>query len=203
MKSVDQLLRSLFKKPGSNKATTTVQKQPLHTEVIKRTTQFSEQYNQWLNGGTASHILNRIHQHFALYDNTSQNDKLAFLQLPNATGLLIYPEMGLDQINMQFLLDNFMQRCKSLGYVINYNFRNIHQRAKHFEVVERYYLKPKLSHEDFTSKRKQIYGNILLELHSKDEQPQYLKLLVTTFTDANYHNALPFEDLIEHLCTEV
>ena len=65
--------------------------------------------------------------------------------------------------------------------------------------TEKLYLKPPVSAEDLMNKIDQLYGNISIEKIYLDNKPNYLKVLVTLYSDRQYHDAKPFDQFMDKL----
>jgi len=98
----------------------------------------------------------------------------------------------------EFLFDLIQERTIALEYISYVSDRMIYEKPEFIETVEKHYLKPNFR-INTGSKAHQLYGNILIEHVLIDENPSYLKILSTTYSDSNYHDPLPFEEFLKKI----
>lgn len=190
---VDDVLKKLFKSDSPSEKQTPA----LRVEAIQRSEQFNASYKNWLAGGELKSLLTNLQNSYQMvrFDDQVSEDFI-LMNRQGANGFICY---GIDDDEIFFLIDYLKEKIKGYGYTLFNSDRNIRDKQDHFMVVERYYLKPQLSNKDFLDKRKQLYGNILLEIESKNEVPKHLKLLSTTYSDRNYEQAFSFDELVSKL----
>jgi len=174
----------------------------LQQELIKRSDPFKQEYAEWKNSVSTTQILKGLYEKYLLKQNDDLGDvTVTLLESPYANGVYFTYHHDIPTIHFTYLFDFLKDKVLGLGYSSYISDRTIHERADFFETVERHYLKP-----DFTQntgeKCHQLFGNILIEHVLVDEKPSYLKLLSTVYSDAMYHPALPFPELMEKLFTD-
>ena len=86
-----------------------------------------------------------------------------------------------------------------MGYrLANSDRRFADQPDEVVKTTERHYLKPPLNTEPPLDQR---YGNVLIELVKENEEPRYLKVMVTTYHDRSYQPAQSFDAFLDALFT--
>ena len=197
MDLINNLLRSLsIKAPKQSK------NQPLQQELIKRSDPFKQGYDEWKNSVSTTQILKGLYEKYLLKQNDDLGDVIVtILKSPYANGVYFTYHQDIPAIHFAFLFDLLKEKVLDLGYSSYISDRTIHERADFFETVERHYLKPDIS-LNTGEKCHQLFGNILIEHVLIDEKPSYLKLLSTVYSDAMYHPALPYQELMEKLFTD-
>jgi len=195
MNFVERLLERLFKSDPSGKNTSG--NNSIKSEQINRTASFMQEYKEWLDSGNFKMALNEILNQYIMYENGEEGN-LLLMNGDSANGFILY---GINEPAVFYMMDYLKDTIRDSGYTLFNADRNVYQQPDHFKVVERYFLKPKLSGDDFHGLRKQIYGNILIEVELKDDTPKYLKLLSTTYQDHKYEKAFSFDELFKYLFT--
>jgi len=196
----DKLFNSLSLK--TDKDSPDPKLQPITTELLTRTSQDQVLYENWKKNENDKLLLEKWYSIYLIgKDLNVGSDQFSFLDNPSAKGVLyrINDELeAADSEEYSFMLDLFKEKVKSMGYLAYLSDRRIFERKTFLETIERHYLKP-----DFTKntppKCRQLYGNITLELAFKDDQPSYLKILTTTYSDSKFHSPLPFEEFMRRL----
>lgn len=101
---------------------------------------------------------------------------------------------------MQYLIliKGFMSKLKAVGYVKNLSEIKTRSKAHWTEQVVKVYLKP-AARLRITPPAQQLYGNIQMELISRDQELFRLRLLAHTYQDQNFAPAEDFGELIDLL----
>lgn len=99
---------------------------------------------------------------------------------------------------LQFIQEFLKDTVCSLGYYVSLADVKITSNDFGLKKTERYYLKPnhQSNQED---KRIQKFGNITLEIHYFNENPDYFKFLAVPYLDNQFDQANTFDELIEAL----
>lgn len=118
---------------------------------------------------------------------------------PYANGFALSYDPPLDAKSFLNLFLAFSRRILALGYrqvSLDRKFEEINDQVK---LTEKFYFKPPLKPLEEGSLISQLFGNISLEKISVNNQPSYIKLLATVYSDRLYQNAGSFDDLMDGL----
>ena len=171
-------------------------RQMLRQELIQRSDRFTEDYLQWARGSKSSEMLQAFQQQYQLkkYDS-EQAPWVSIYQSAKANGVIFNYGEEYEMQEFEFLFDLIKEKTVSLKYISYVSDRIIYEKPKYLETVQKHYLKP-----DFTQntgpKAHQLFGNILVELVSIDDNLSHLKLLATVYSDSKYHEPLPFDQYL-------
>ncbi|WP_235114687.1 hypothetical protein [Cyclobacterium qasimii] len=77
--------------------------------------------------------------------------------------------------------------------------RKIDEINDQVRTTEKLYFKPLISVDDLSDKINQLFGNVSIEKISLDNKPNYLKVLVTLYSDRQYHEAKSFDQFMDKL----
>lgn len=187
----DNLIEKLFPGRHQNKLVEV-------TEQLVRGRAFQEKYQKWKSSEEATQLIKRVEKSFHLKKNQMQGDfELHLFQSPAANGFALTNHQDISPLEFQYLLDYWRDRTLDLNYRLANTDRQLREKENHVQTTEKHYLKPPISRDK--AKTVQGYGNILLEYMSINQQPAYLKLMVTIYSDRLFTKAEPFEELIDHL----
>ena len=92
-----------------------------------------------------------------------------------------------------------LERLQIIRYVKQYAGIESSKQEDELSANYKYYLKPSYKLNK-SLPMNQLYGNISLELILKNDVPFRFKFLSNTYSDRNYKEPMPFEDLIKYLC---
>ena len=98
-------------------------------------------------------------------------------------------------------IDHFKKVVINEGYTLYTSDKKYQEKAQSVQVVERHYMKPSLS-KDIKLPIDQKYGNVLVEFVAYNDEPAYLKVMATCYSDRNYTEALDFEMLARKLFSD-
>ncbi len=170
-------------------------------ETIKRNTVYLEAYQDWIAKQAPQKLIDPIQKayHFKKV-NINSPIQVHLLRSGGANGFAISYDPAFGKDSLQFLLDYWQHKIKNLNYHLQIAERRITEKKDYVETKEKYYLKPSIRLEAMQNKLcNQLYGNILLEYVQIDNQPSYLKVLVTYYVDALFSKALDYDDLVKIL----
>jgi len=169
-------------------------------EVLKRSTQFLKSYNTWRTSDRATEELAQIKQS---YQNKLLNMKpsidIEIYRSPYANGLIIYPVLDKKSLSVRFLMEYIREILENEGYRLVHADRKTMENGKDVKAIEKYYLKPPVS---ATIPIDQLFGNVILELNYKNNNPSRFKMIANIYSDRLYNEARTFEDLITLLFEE-
>lgn len=190
---VERVLNKLF---GSSK-NDEVQEPPVITERLVRSERFLKEYAQWADSERSLFVLEGLRDLHSLAEN-GQTDFLHRYSSPQANGFFFDERAGVKREEFDFLLDHFRDVSLDLGYSIYTSDRKLTEKVGSVQRTDRHYLKPAIP-KKLVSPMNQLYGNVLLEYVAYNDNPAYLKVMVSCYSDRNFTEALPYEVFAERL----
>ncbi|MFN3803244.1 hypothetical protein [Belliella pelovolcani] len=188
---IDDLLGKLFPKKSTSIK---------HKENFTQTEEAIADVTVWAQSTEGKNLLNLVKKnyHFKM-SGMNASPEVHILKSPYANGFAVSFDRPFDAKSFSKLFFAFGQRMLDLGYQkisLDRKFEEINEAVK---TTEKQYFKPPLSNADFNEKIDQLFGNVSIEKISVNDQPSYLKVLVTVYSDSLYKDARPFEDFMDDL----
>jgi len=118
---------------------------------------------------------------------------------PYANGFAVSYDPPFEAKSFLNLFLAFSLRILDLGYrqiSLDRKFEEVNDQVK---LTEKFYFKPPLQAPAEGELISQLFGNISLEKISINNQPSYIKLLATVYSDRLYQNADSFDNLMDRL----
>lgn len=190
MAFIDDLFKKLF--PGRQ-----ANRQFQVMEELRRSQAYQQAYGQWLGSKEAQELIGAVEKSYYLKKNQVAGEYPVHLfESAAANGFALSYHPNIQARQFQFLLDYFRDRVLTLGYRLANTDRQIKEKESYIKTTEKHYLKPPLSKGRIADQR---YGNVLLEYVLIDQQPSYLKLMVTIYTDHLFTEAQAYDELLDYL----
>jgi len=178
---------------------------PFLHEAVKLQEYPVGEYLQWHTEGGHHQLQEDIAEAYRNYliRQTNDNPKVDIMLGPTSNGYIVhcnkYTATAVEYKHFMYMCHN---RLIEHGYRVNLADVKTRDKGNYQETVYRHYLKPSLRHMMTDSgKANQLYGNITLELVSRNGNLHVLKLLANSYTDQNYEAAAEFSDLIKLITT--
>lgn len=187
----ENLFKQLFPDRG--------EKQPMQlTELIRRSSQYQKEYDFWKISGETKALVKEIERSYYLKKNGINGGfTIHLFQSAAANGFALPWHPGLSPQVFPFLLDLWRDRVLATGYRLANTDRQIREIGSGVQTTEKHYLKPPLTkNKPLTEQR---YGNVLLEYVLTDQEPEYIKVMATTYSDRLFTEPQPFDDLLDQL----
>ncbi len=154
----------------------------------------------WAQNEEGKEILGLVYKNYH-FKKTQINEtpQVHIFESPYANGFAISYDDPFDMKSFSKLFLAFSQRVLALGYrqvSLDRKFEEINDQVK---LTEKFYFKPPLKlpvHGELIS---QLFGNVSLEKISIDNTPNYIKLLVTIYSDRLYKNPKSFDQFLDLL----
>jgi len=185
-----RILKKLF---GSNN-----DKEPLVSGKLERSVAFQSEYERWKESSILNSVLGDLQ---IAYNNSNAhgayNPAFHVYNSKQANGFFFNTQMRFTDEIYSYILEYFKDRVLDLGYSIYTSDRKLSDKENGVQQVDRHYLKPALT--DTQPPIDQKYGNVLIELFTLNEEVQYLKVMVSVYSDRNYSVPKPFLEFIEFL----
>uniref|UniRef100_UPI004048678C hypothetical protein n=1 Tax=Algoriphagus sp. TaxID=1872435 RepID=UPI004048678C len=115
----------------------------------------------------------------------------------NGFALSYGPPLDVNSFSLLFL--GLSRRIIALGYEQVSLDRKLEEVNEQVKETEKFYFKPPLQMPQEGALISQLYGNISLEKIRINQQPSYFKLLAAVYSDRLYHDAKPFDELMDRL----
>lgn len=184
-----------------SKAEESAPNQPLIHEVIKRSEEEKADRKHWQESLVCRRLKDWLGNQYAIFRVLPDDvdEALDFLDTPSSKGFVVhFYKTRYNSRDVTHFLDYLKEKVQALNYRIQVSDRRSYQRAAHAEMTERHYLKPRVGQYDPDNpKFKQRYGNVMIELIFRDDQPWQLKFSATTYRDSQFHEAEAFEELMQ------
>jgi len=166
-------------------------------ETLQRTQRFMDGYKVWLKNPQLLSLKKDLIKSWAYQQSNIKSPvDMVLYTSEHAKGFSIYPEYQGELIPLSYFMEYIKDRLLQESYRLVHADRMTEGKNNYIEVIERYYLKPRLPD---TNPIDQMYGNIHLELLKQDKNETRLKFLVTVYSDRNYTIPRDFSDLMSLL----
>jgi hypothetical protein len=163
---------------------------------------FSElqEAKDWSNGVEGEEIMAKISKNYAFKKlQLEEIPRVHILDSKYARGFAItYEEVFTPQTFSNLFLA-FAQRVLALGYQQVSLDRKLEEINDQVRSTEKFYFKPPLQLPVADQLISQLYGNVAIEKITLNNQPNYLKVLATFYSDRLYQDPMPFEELVNQL----
>lgn len=196
MSDIWDYFKGLFKK-----AATSSPSQPLIHEMISRSEEEKQDYTFWKNTLVCKRLLNWLNEQYILFraNSGSKDRSVDFLNTPSSKGFVIYfHETRYSDRDIVHFFDFLKEQVLRLNYRTQISDVRTYERSQWVESVQRHYLKPRPGQNE-KGQFLQRFGNIMIELTSRNDQLQHLKFRATTYKDYQYQEADPFEKLLQEV----
>jgi hypothetical protein len=152
----------------------------------------------WIESEESKQLFALVYKNYH-FKRTGINDRpqVHIFDSPYANGFAVSYEKPLDAKSFSRLFLAFSQRLLALGYEqvsLDRKFEEINDQVK---VAEKFYFKPPLQLPAEGELISQLYGNVALEKVTVDNEPSYIKLLATVYSDRLYQDAKSFDQLMD------
>ncbi|MFC3417191.1 hypothetical protein [Algoriphagus hitonicola] len=154
--------------------------------------------DQWIYSSEGMEVFGKIYKNYH-FKKSQINDspQVHLLESPYANGFAVTYDHPLTPESFSKLFLAFSRRVLALGYQQVSLDRKIEEINEQVRTTEKFYLKPPIQAPLPNEKITQLYGNVSIEKISINNQPSYLKLVVTVYSDRLYQDAMPFEQLMD------
>lgn len=167
----------------------------------------AKEFLEWHNGPQHEALKTLLKNGYRDFLIRSVNDETAtdFLQSPSSNGWVLQcQQLSFGVADYRHLMYLIQKRLKEKRYIMNVADIQSRQKANWIEQVYRHYLKPsarmQMSDNAAGQKAQQLFGNITMELISRDDKPYVLKLLAHNYSDQHYAEVDDFSELMELIC---
>lgn len=166
---------------------------------LERSESYQQAFELWKASAKAEEILQSIANVFwNVRRDIAKSAGLFSYSSPQANGFYFNTKLGIAEPGFSFLLDAFRDSVIEMGYSLYTSDKKYVEVPAGIQRVDRHYLKP-MNEAEHGDVYDQKYGNVLFELYSLNEEAQYLKCVVSIYSDRKFAEALPFEHFAEVL----
>ena len=174
---------------------------PFLHELIDRSEEERQDLERWKSTLVCRRLLDWLGDQYAIFSVAPDevDDGIDFLDTPSSKGFVIhFYKTRYSRRDVTHFLDLLKEKVLRLPYKPQISDSRTFTRGERVETIERHYLKPRpdLQREGPFD---QQYGNVLIELHLRDEQPHYLKFSATVYNDRLFQDAAEFRGLFQAL----
>lgn len=154
--------------------------------------------NSWIHSEESKALFSLIYKNYH-FKRSGINDRpqVHIFESPYANGFALTYEQPLESKSFSRLFLAFSQRILALGYEQVSLDRKLEEINDQVKVTEKFYFKPPLQLPEAGELISQLYGNVALEKVTVDNEPSYIKLLATVYSDRLYQDAIPFDQLMD------
>ncbi len=184
-----------------NKVFKSSEKTPVnHKENIVYKEEELANVRKWMDSNDGRELFARISKsyHFKTIQ-IEERPQIHILESKYARGFAITYEEPLNEETFTLLFLAFAQRVLALGYRQVSLDRKMEEINDQVKVTDKFYFKPPLKELAENELTSQLYGNIAIEKISVNNQPNYLKVLATFYSDRLYQEPKPFDQFLDHL----
>ncbi|PZX50182.1 hypothetical protein [Algoriphagus chordae] len=184
-----------------NKVFKSSEKTPMsHKENIVLKEQEIAEATAWMNSAEGKELFSRISKsyHFKTVQ-IEERPQIHVLDSKYARGFAITYDDPLDEKTFSLLFLAFAQRVLALGYQQVSLDRKMEEINEQVKVSDKFFFKPPVKALAKNELIPQLYGRIAIEKISIDNQPNYLKVLATFYSDRLYQDPEPFDQFLDHL----
>ncbi|MCE2708589.1 MAG: hypothetical protein ACK5BR_03465 [Bacteroidota bacterium] len=159
-----------------------------------------QELEDWIHSEAAKSLFSLIYRNYH-YKRTQINEspEVHLFTSSYANGFAISYEAPLDLSSFSLLFLGLSRRVLALGYQQVSLDRKLEEINEQVKQTEKFYFKPPLQMPQEREPITQLYGNISLEKVSINNTPSYIKLLAAIYSDRNYQEAKPFDELMDKL----
>jgi hypothetical protein len=196
MSFANEVIKKLFGQPLS-------ENQSIHSEPfiidlgrIQRSEKELEAYYEWKHKH-ASDLIFEFKQN-SLFSRQNLTERLNFVWLNTSTANGFQLDLSEAKTPLEhhwYGLELLKERIVIQGYITTHSEYSVTEKLNEIHKREWYYLKTPHHYRIGNPPFEQRFGNIQLELNEASKTK--LKLTATTYSDRNYHQPLPFDQLIE------
>jgi hypothetical protein len=193
-----QLLKNIF--ADAEESSQAVK--PFVQEILARSNKEINSYNQWLcsekQPQTIAIFKSRLRYKNELSDG--EQIQIEFIEGKATSGFVCYYNQQFFQPEaFQHLFDYLKQQVLTLEYKLYVSDTQTRLQQDNAHTKDRHYLKPKYSYDEAQQKTMQQYGNIIIELHKTNNEPEKIHFIVNRYSGYDYSEAISADELYEKL----
>lgn len=193
-----QLLKNIFADAEeSNQAI-----KPFVQEILVRSDSEIISYNQWLYSEKQQQTVAIFQSRLRYKDELSDGEQIQieFIEGKATSGFICYFNQEFFQlVEFQHLFDYLKQQVLTLDYKLYVSDTQTRLQQDNTHTKERHYLKPKYVYDEALQKTMQQYGNVIIELHKRNNEPEKMHFIVNRYSGYDYSEAISANELYEKI----
>ncbi len=176
---------------------------PVEHKLIERSEQELLAYERWKASVTSRRLLNWLNEQYVQYlvnpDHTDET--IDFLNTPSSKGFVIhFKQTQYPKSEITHLFDLLKEKVLELNYRTYVSDSRTYSKNTWVENLQRHYLKPPSNLRNNPSTKEkfnQRFGNITIELLTRDDQIFHLKFSATGYHDHLFSEIEDFKGLMQ------
>lgn len=171
-----------------------------HKENIIHEPSEVEEALLWMKSDEGREVIGKIAKsyHFKIL-HIEERPQVHILDSKYARGFAVTYDEPLNEKTFTLVFLAFAQRVLALGYRQVSLDRKMEEISEQVKVTEKYYFKPPLKNLAENELIPQLYGRVTVEKIATDNQPSYLKVVATFYSDRLYQDPKPFDRFLDQL----
>lgn len=193
-----QLLKNIFADAEEKNQ----QVKPFVQEILARSDSEIAAYNEWLYSEKQLQTIAVFQSRLRYKDELSDGEQvqIEFIEGKATSGFVCYFNQQFFQpVEFQHLFDYLKQQVLTLEYKLYVSDTQTRLHQNDTITKERHYLKPKYSYDEAQQKTMQQYGNIIIELHKTNNEPEKIHFIVNRYSGFDYSEAISADELYEKI----
>jgi len=148
----------------------------------------------------STEVLGKIYKSYSFKKlQLNESPQVHILDSKYAKGFAVTCEEPLTPETFSMLFLAFGQRVLALGYKQVSLDRKLEEINEQVRCTEKFYFKPPLQIPEQNALISQLYGNVAIEKITLNNQPSYLKVLATFYSDRLYEEPKSFDEFLDGL----
>jgi len=193
-----QLLKNIF--ADAEESSQAVK--PFVQEILVRSNREIDSYNQWLYSEKQPQTIAIFKSRLRYKNELSDGEQIQieFIEGKATSGFVCYYNQQFFQpIAFQHLFDYLKQQVLTLDYKLYVSDTQTRLQQDNAHTKDRHYLKPKYVYDEAQQKTVQQYGNIIIELHKTNNEPEKIHFIVNRYSGYDYSEAISVDELYEKI----
>jgi hypothetical protein len=193
-----QLLKNIF--ADAEESSQAVK--PFVQEILVRSNREIDSYNQWLYSEKQPQTIAIFKSRLRYKNELSDGEQIQieFIEGKATSGFVCYYNQQFFQPDtFQHLFDYLKQQVLTLDYKLYVSDTQTRLQQNDTITKERHYLKPKYVYDEAQQKTMQQYGNIIIELHKFNNEPEKIHFIVNRYSGYDYSEAISADELYEKI----
>lgn len=188
----DELVGKLFPKKSSPS-------NPLVHELLVRSEEDLALYDLWDKSDEMEELLDDVvRAYFLKKQGILSQAEVHLLNSEYSNGFAVRYLEEYGERNFRHFFDFLKEQVLRMEYKLEQNDRRIIDRGDYELIIEKWYLKS-ARYQNEEGLIDQKYGNVLIEHHTVDRHPSFIKLQANIYQDRLYTKPLAFDEFINKL----
>jgi hypothetical protein len=193
MPSPWEYFMSLFKQSEESSPS-----RPLLREPLVRTEEEKADYLHWRETLVCRRLVDWLRDQYAIYQVLPDDvdEGIDFLDHPSSKGFVVhFHKTNYSARDLRHFLEYLRECTLALNYRSQMADLRSYEHGSGVETSERYYLKPRPNFQS-EGPYNQSFGNVMIEVIFRNEQPYHLRFSATSYQDRLYTKPLEFREMM-------